>query len=199
MEVAACVLVFVVTCLLSSSAGSCSNTPNPTLPELFLILALSAAIANAILSTHRRGCFSVRFDSCSAVAVGYSSCLFCACALKCDSALNLAVLWPVMCLCSLPFLLFSWCCRWRPSHQSLPFGGVKDSGYGRFAGPEGLRACCLLKSVTVDRFPKIMGTVVPAPLQVPNPVAVAVAVVCCTRALVELYRCLLLWQCRSVL
>lgn len=50
--------------------------------------------------------------------------------------------------------------------QSLPFGGVKDSGYGRFAGPEGLRACCLLKSVTVDRFPKIMGTVVPAPLQV---------------------------------
>lgn len=50
--------------------------------------------------------------------------------------------------------------------QSLPFGGVKDSGYGRFAGPEGLRACCLLKSVTVDRFPKIMGTVVPGPLQV---------------------------------
>ena len=50
--------------------------------------------------------------------------------------------------------------------QALPFGGVKDSGYGRFAGPEGLRACCLVKSVTVDRFPKIMGTVVPAPLQV---------------------------------
>lgn len=50
--------------------------------------------------------------------------------------------------------------------QSLPFGGVKDSGYGRFAGPEGLRACCLLKSVTVDRFPSIMGTVVPAPLLV---------------------------------
>ncbi|CAM9454382.1 unnamed protein product [Ascophyllum nodosum] len=51
--------------------------------------------------------------------------------------------------------------------QALPFGGVKDSGYGRFAGPEGLRACCLVKSVTVDRFPKIMGTVVPAPLQYP--------------------------------
>ncbi|CAM9362975.1 unnamed protein product [Hapterophycus canaliculatus] len=51
--------------------------------------------------------------------------------------------------------------------QSLPFGGVKDSGYGRFAGPEGLRACCLLKSVTVDRFPKLMGTVVPAPLKYP--------------------------------
>lgn len=55
---------------------------------------------------------------------------------------------------------------WLLALQSLPFGGVKDSGYGRFAGPEGLRACCLLKSVTVDRFPKIMGTVVPAPLQV---------------------------------
>eukprot|EP00904_Undaria_pinnatifida_P006431 jgi/Undpi1/2918/HiC_scaffold_14.g06295.m1 len=53
------------------------------------------------------------------------------------------------------------------NYLSLPFGGVKDSGYGRFAGPEGLRACCLLKSVTVDRFPKIMGTVVPAPLQYP--------------------------------
>lgn len=51
--------------------------------------------------------------------------------------------------------------------QSLPFGGVKDSGYGRFAGPEGLRACCLLKSVTVDRFPSIMSTVVPLPLRFP--------------------------------
>lgn len=56
--------------------------------------------------------------------------------------------------------------RWLVLPQALPFGGVKDSGYGRFAGPEGLRACCLLKSVTVDRFPNIMGTVVPAPLQV---------------------------------
>ena len=29
--------------------------------------------------------------------------------------------------------------------QSLPFGGVKGSGFGRFAGPEGLRACCYTK------------------------------------------------------
>ncbi|CAM9763949.1 unnamed protein product, partial [Choristocarpus tenellus] len=49
--------------------------------------------------------------------------------------------------------------------QNLPFGGVKDSGSGRFAGPEGLRSCCLLKSVTVDRFP--FSTVVPAPLLYP--------------------------------
>ena len=27
--------------------------------------------------------------------------------------------------------------------QSLPFGGVNESGFDRFAGPEGLRACCL--------------------------------------------------------
>ncbi|KAJ8766446.1 hypothetical protein K2173_022505 [Erythroxylum novogranatense] len=36
--------------------------------------------------------------------------------------------------------------------QSLPFGGVKDSGFGRFAGVEGLRACCLIKSVVKDRW-----------------------------------------------
>ncbi|KAI9686834.1 MAG: Meiotic Sister-Chromatid recombination aldehyde dehydrogenase [Bogoriella megaspora] len=33
----------------------------------------------------------------------------------------------------------------------LPFGGVKGSGYGRFAGEEGLRALCNLKSVCEDR------------------------------------------------
>ena len=37
--------------------------------------------------------------------------------------------------------------------QSLPFGGVKSSGFGRFAGKEGLQACCYPKAVTTDRIP----------------------------------------------
>jgi len=36
---------------------------------------------------------------------------------------------------------------------SLPFGGVKLSGYGRFAGVEGLRDFCRVQSVVTDRFP----------------------------------------------
>ena len=36
--------------------------------------------------------------------------------------------------------------------QSLPFGGVKDSGFGRFAGVEGLRALCVTKAVCQDRL-----------------------------------------------
>ena len=36
--------------------------------------------------------------------------------------------------------------------QALPFGGVKASGFNRFGGKEGLRECCLMKSVVSDRF-----------------------------------------------
>ncbi|OAL32193.1 hypothetical protein AYO20_07961 [Fonsecaea nubica] len=35
---------------------------------------------------------------------------------------------------------------------SLPFGGVKGSGYGRFGGEEGLRALCNTKAVCEDRW-----------------------------------------------
>lgn len=51
--------------------------------------------------------------------------------------------------------------------QSLPFGGVKDSGFGRFAGIEGLRACCLVKSVVEDRWWPIIKTKIPKPIQYP--------------------------------
>ncbi|KAJ6794185.1 aldehyde dehydrogenase 22A1 [Iris pallida] len=51
--------------------------------------------------------------------------------------------------------------------QSLPFGGVKHSGFGRFAGVEGLRACCLVKSVVEDRFWPYIKTVIPKPIQYP--------------------------------
>ncbi|KAH7573478.1 hypothetical protein JRO89_XS03G0156100 [Xanthoceras sorbifolium] len=51
--------------------------------------------------------------------------------------------------------------------QSLPFGGVKDSGFGRFAGVEGLRACCLVKSVVEDRWWPYVKTKIPKPIQYP--------------------------------
>ncbi|KAJ3683043.1 hypothetical protein LUZ60_013270 [Juncus effusus] len=51
--------------------------------------------------------------------------------------------------------------------QSLPFGGVKHSGFGRFAGVEGLRACCLVKSVVEDRFWPYIRTKIPKPIQYP--------------------------------
>ncbi|KAA0173965.1 hypothetical protein FNF27_04526 [Cafeteria roenbergensis] len=46
--------------------------------------------------------------------------------------------------------------------QSLPFGGVKDSGFGRFAGREGLRACCYVKSITSGK-----PTILPGALRYP--------------------------------
>ncbi|THG18205.1 hypothetical protein TEA_017149 [Camellia sinensis var. sinensis] len=51
--------------------------------------------------------------------------------------------------------------------QSLPFGGVKESGFGRFAGVEGLRACCLVKSVVEDRWWPYIKTKIPKPIQYP--------------------------------
>ncbi|KKA17563.1 Betaine aldehyde dehydrogenase, partial [Rasamsonia emersonii CBS 393.64] len=49
----------------------------------------------------------------------------------------------------------------------LPFGGVKGSGYGRFAGEEGLRAVSNIKSVCADRFPRLMGTQIPPTVDYP--------------------------------
>lgn len=45
--------------------------------------------------------------------------------------------------------------------QGLPFGGVKFSGFGRFAGVEGLRALCIPKSVAEDALPWLMKTTIP--------------------------------------
>ena len=49
----------------------------------------------------------------------------------------------------------------------LPFGGVAGSGYGRFAGEEGLRSVCSQKSVCIDRFPSLIKTSIPPPLRLP--------------------------------
>ncbi|KAI9501549.1 Aldehyde/histidinol dehydrogenase [Coemansia spiralis] len=45
--------------------------------------------------------------------------------------------------------------------QSLPFGGVGISGFGRFAGPEGLRALCVEKAFTEDRIPFVKTPIPP--------------------------------------
>ena len=49
----------------------------------------------------------------------------------------------------------------------LPFGGVGGSGYGRFAGEEGLRSICNPKSVCRDRLPSLMSTSIPTMLDYP--------------------------------
>lgn len=45
--------------------------------------------------------------------------------------------------------------------QSLPFGGVGISGFGRFAGPEGLRSLCVEKAYTEDRIPFVKTPIPP--------------------------------------
>lgn len=50
----------------------------------------------------------------------------------------------------------------------LPFGGVAGSGYGRFAGEEGLRALCNVKSVCRDRWPGLgVRTSIPGAIDYP--------------------------------
>ncbi|CAG8552510.1 15678_t:CDS:2 [Gigaspora rosea] len=51
----------------------------------------------------------------------------------------------------------------------LPFGGVGISGFGRFGGEEGLRQQCLMKSITLDRFPSLLQTSNPRSLDYPVP------------------------------
>lgn len=48
--------------------------------------------------------------------------------------------------------------------QSLPFGGVKLSGFGRFGGIEGLRECCCIKSMTSDVTPWITTAAIMPPV-----------------------------------
>lgn len=52
-------------------------------------------------------------------------------------------------------------------NQDLPFGGVKKSGYGRFAGPEGLLSLTHAKAVTRDRVFGWVRTKIPARMDYP--------------------------------
>ncbi|KAI1636001.1 Aldehyde/histidinol dehydrogenase [Biscogniauxia mediterranea] len=52
----------------------------------------------------------------------------------------------------------------------LPFGGVGGSGYGRFAGEEGLRGLCNAKSLCEDRLAWLgVRTAIPPPVRYPVP------------------------------
>ena len=50
--------------------------------------------------------------------------------------------------------------------QSLPFGGTNSSGFGQFAGIEGLPVLCLERSIVVDWIPGVK-TSIPPPLDYP--------------------------------
>ncbi|EEB05467.1 aldehyde dehydrogenase [Schizosaccharomyces japonicus yFS275] len=52
--------------------------------------------------------------------------------------------------------------------MQLPFGGCKKSGYGRFAGREGLQGICNTKAVVYDKF-SFIHTTIPRPVDYPIP------------------------------
>ncbi|KZT72872.1 Aldedh-domain-containing protein [Daedalea quercina L-15889] len=52
-------------------------------------------------------------------------------------------------------------------NQDLPFGGTRASGYGRFGGPEGLRALTTTKAIVEDRFGWAIQTTIPKQLDYP--------------------------------
>jgi acyl-CoA reductase-like NAD-dependent aldehyde dehydrogenase len=55
----------------------------------------------------------------------------------------------------------------KEGHYIMDRLRVGISGYGRFGGPEGLRAVCHQKSITVDRWPLLIQTFLPPVLQYP--------------------------------